>query len=53
MREFCDNSLLSGCSQSNVIENNQAAINCMEITSFNGSCSLWGNDELIRGKRRE
>src|SRR5437879_3550533 len=34
MREFCDNSWLSGCSQSNGIENNQAAMNCMEITSF-------------------
>ena len=34
MREFCDNSWLSGCSQSNGIENNQAAMNCMEMTSF-------------------
>ena len=34
MREFCANSLLSGSSQSNDIENNQVAIHEREIASF-------------------
>jgi hypothetical protein len=34
VRQFCENELLLGCSQANMIQSSQAAMNYTEITSF-------------------